>query len=175
MTSCVLLVLRYSVHVDSRAVNLVSDWLIAIDIYTNFVFVSLTLAQFDKWYQKFFGCLDRAVKRLLRRGSDAEILAHYVARAANKETTANGNGEAKEADAGNGNGDGDEKEEKNEGIEIVVTTNEANAVAVEEPTAQRVQSISVTVPSTNPSVASVPSASVASTNPSMLSTPSVDE
>merc|ERR1719295_61147 len=127
MTSCVLLVLRYSVHLDSRAVNLVSDWLIAIDIYTNFVFVSLTLAQFDKWYQKFFGCLDRAFKRLLlRRTSDLEILAHYVSRAANKETTK----EAKEAEAGNGNGD--EKEEKNEGIEIVVTTNEANAVAVEE-------------------------------------------
>merc|ERR1719295_786385 len=110
MTSCVLLVLRYSVHLDSRAVNLVSDWLIAIDIYTNFVFVSLTLAQFDKWYQKFFGCLDRAFKRLLlRRTGDLEILAHYVSRAANKETTKEAN-EAKEAEAGNGNGNGDEKE-----------------------------------------------------------------
>lgn len=156
MTSCVLLVLRYSVHIDSHAVNVLSDWLIAVDIYTNFLFVSLTLAYLDKYYLRFFGCLDTAFKRLLRRADPAGSLAEYVVDPANTEKV-----QPLDVDAQKNAKDAQKEKE----MSIVVTQ------PTTAPTAQRVQSISVTVQSASAETMEAETVQSAS----IQSTPSMDE
>merc|ERR1719295_512980 len=81
-TSCILLILRYSVHYESWLVYVSSNWLMSLDIYSNFFFVSLTMAYFDKYYQRVFGKLDHLLKRFLywivtRGNADSMRLAEY--------------------------------------------------------------------------------------------------
>ena len=57
MLSCILLILRYAIMVDNMYVNNISDWVIAIDIYSNFLFITLSMKCYNKWYLKIFGCL----------------------------------------------------------------------------------------------------------------------
>merc|ERR1719361_1114141 len=82
LTSCILLILRYSIHYESTIVYTASNWLMSLDIYSNFFFVSLTMAYFDKYYQAIFGKVDSALKSMLygmltKGNADAIRFAEY--------------------------------------------------------------------------------------------------
>merc|ERR1719385_696226 len=87
-TSCILLILRYSVHYESWLVYVSSNWL-----------MSLTMAYFDKYYQRVFGKLDRYLKKFLywivtRGNEDAIRFAEYFEHHGNeREVRANTNRE----------------------------------------------------------------------------------
>jgi len=123
MASCVLLILRYSVHYESKAVYVMSNWLMSFDIYSNFIFVSLTMAYFDKYYRVVFGRIDALFKRFLywvvtRGDVDSMRLAEYFEQ---HEKEVNGGGDSRNRsatasavahatstrDIGNIDGDGD--------------------------------------------------------------------
>lgn len=82
MTSCILLILRYSVHVESKVVFHFSNWLMSFDIYSNFIFVSLSMKYFDKYYRAIFGRLDVRFKKFIywcatKGNVDGHHLAQY--------------------------------------------------------------------------------------------------
>ena len=57
MSSCFFLIIRYAMMFDNVYINNIGDWIISIDIYSNFLFITLTMKYYDKWYLKLFGCL----------------------------------------------------------------------------------------------------------------------
>eukprot|EP01084_Bolivina_argentea_P263605 446230_1 len=63
-TSCLLLLFRYSKFAENLYVNILSDWLISINIYSNFACYSLSLKHYKKYYIKLCKPLDSKCKNV---------------------------------------------------------------------------------------------------------------
>eukprot|EP01084_Bolivina_argentea_P117529 208712_1 len=66
--SCALLLFRFSLFGDNTDVKIyveiISDWVIALDIYSNFACYSLSFRYYNKYYIKLCKCCDYKCKRL---------------------------------------------------------------------------------------------------------------
>eukprot|EP01083_Nonionella_stella_P084202 233044_1 len=62
--SCLLLLFRFSIFGENVVVSLISDWVISIDIYSNFLCYSLSFKYFHKYYAKLCRCCDFKCRRL---------------------------------------------------------------------------------------------------------------
>ena len=64
MTSCIFLVLRYTMNINNKYTINISNVLISIDVYTNWLFITLCFTYFDYFYYKIFGFLHYKCQQL---------------------------------------------------------------------------------------------------------------
>ena len=58
-TSCTLLIIRFAFNIKSHFIYILSEWIIAIDIYSNFLFITLTYSYLNDIYYKICGICDQ--------------------------------------------------------------------------------------------------------------------
>eukprot|EP00484_Ammonia_sp_Unknown_P017915 CAMPEP_0197046044 /NCGR_PEP_ID=MMETSP1384-20130603/21809_1 /TAXON_ID=29189 /ORGANISM="Ammonia sp." /LENGTH=336 /DNA_ID=CAMNT_0042477753 /DNA_START=31 /DNA_END=1041 /DNA_ORIENTATION=- len=61
--SCTLVLFRYSVFGDNELVNAVSEWMVALNVYCNFLCYTLVYIHYDKHYQRLCKPLDVCCKK----------------------------------------------------------------------------------------------------------------
>ena len=62
--SCTLLIARFRFHVQSQFVYTLAEWIVAIDIYSNFLFITLSYTYFDPFYYKICKICDNQCQLL---------------------------------------------------------------------------------------------------------------
>ena len=65
--SCILLVARFTFNINSHFIYTLSEWIISIDIYSNFLFITLSYTYFDNIYYKLCGICDNQCQSLWQR------------------------------------------------------------------------------------------------------------
>ena len=62
--SCLLLLFRYSLFGESMVVNVISEWVVCINIYCNFACYSLAFRYYDKYYDKLCKKMDKECRSM---------------------------------------------------------------------------------------------------------------
>eukprot|EP00485_Elphidium_margaritaceum_P010162 CAMPEP_0202700170 /NCGR_PEP_ID=MMETSP1385-20130828/13381_1 /ASSEMBLY_ACC=CAM_ASM_000861 /TAXON_ID=933848 /ORGANISM="Elphidium margaritaceum" /LENGTH=371 /DNA_ID=CAMNT_0049357301 /DNA_START=32 /DNA_END=1150 /DNA_ORIENTATION=- len=63
-SSCILLIIRFSFDIETQLVYTLSEWIISIDIYSNFLFVTLSYSYFDAPYYRLCKHCDHRCQRV---------------------------------------------------------------------------------------------------------------
>merc|ERR1712154_150798 len=73
MTSCVFLIIRFSFMIQNYYIDIIGNTLISVDIYSNFIFITMSFKYFNKYYLMLFGCLHSALKRHIAAAKNIDI------------------------------------------------------------------------------------------------------
>merc|ERR1712154_631509 len=73
MTSCVFLIIRFSFMIQNYYIDIIGNTLISVDIYSNFIFITMSFKYFNKYYFMLFGCLHSTLKRHIAAAKNINI------------------------------------------------------------------------------------------------------